>query len=232
MFSAVDIKQIPIFESLSEPQLQRLASVAADLQVRKDEWLIREGDVPWFFVLIEGGLEVYKEFGGRDQLVNQYKLGDFFGETPILLGAAAFASLRGKAEVSRVMRLDRLQFKELIDESEACSAAIMQTMSKRITMISDYMRDNNPTRVLVVGSQYDTDCRDIRTFLSMNRIPYEWIDREREPERVPACMPPDHEGPSVVIDRNQCLAKHPQCARLPPLSGTSQNPSARITTSL
>lgn len=209
MFSVAEISKIPIFECLTEPQKQRLGSIAADVQVRRGEWLIREGDVPWFFVLMEGALDVFKEFGGQERNVNHYTPGDFFGETPILLGAAAFASLQGNAEVSRVLRLDRLQFKELIDESTACSAAIMQMMTKRITMISEFIRENNPVRVLVVGSQYDTDCRDIRSFLSMNRVPYEWVDREREPERIPSCMPPDHQGPAVVVDGDRCLGQAP-----------------------
>jgi thioredoxin reductase (NADPH) len=208
MFKVDELRNIPIFDCLTAPQLERLAATAADLRMKKGEWLIREGDVPWFFVAVEGTLDVYKEHGGVNKAVKKYIRGDFFGETPILLGSPAFASLRA-AEDCRVLRLDRLQFKELLDTSEACSAVIMQTMTTRISLISEYNRDNNPTRVLVVGSQYDTDCRDIRTFLSMNRIPYEWIDRETEPERVPSCMPPDHEGPAVVIDQNHCLGPSP-----------------------
>ena len=58
---------------------------------------------------------------------------------------------------------------------------------------------------MIVGSQYDTDCRDIRNFLAANRIVYEWVDRDREPERVPSCMPGEITGPAVVVDRKKCL---------------------------
>jgi thioredoxin reductase (NADPH) len=121
--------------------------------------------------------------------------------------------------------MDKLQFKELIDSSADCSAIIMQTMSKRVTMIQDYIRGNDPTRVLVVGSQYDTDCRDIRTFLSMNRIPYEWVDRERDPERVPSCMPADLNGPAVVVDRAFCVGQPPTVRKVAEALGIRTTPT-------
>ena len=173
MIQADELKAIPIFDCLTDAQRQRVAQTAADVYVRAGETVIREGDIPFFFVLLEGSLDVLKEFGGRDTVVNSYKPGEFFGEVPLLLGSAAIASLRAK-EFSRMVRMDGRQFKELIDSSPECSAVILKTMTDRVNRIQNYMVDHNPTRVLVVGSQYNTDCRDIRSFLSTNRIPYEW----------------------------------------------------------
>jgi CRP-like cAMP-binding protein len=62
-------------------QRERIAQNAADLHVEKGEWLIREGEVPSFFVLLEGALEVEKEYGGAGQVRGRYKPGDFYGET-------------------------------------------------------------------------------------------------------------------------------------------------------
>jgi thioredoxin reductase (NADPH) len=58
----------------------------------------------------------------------------------------------------------------------------------------------------MVGTQYDTDCREIRAFLAANRIPYEWVDRELEPDRVPSCTALEHDGPAVVIDGAHCVS--------------------------
>jgi thioredoxin reductase (NADPH) len=85
----------------------------------------------------------------------------------------------------------------------------MQTMTGRLTRVQERSVELPTSRVLVVGSQYDLDCREIRNFLTMNRIPYEWVDREREPERVPACMPKDLSGPAVVVDRAFCVGQPP-----------------------
>ena len=82
----------------------------------------------------------------------RYQPGDFYGETPILLDSPTIASLRAHAP-SRVLRMDRMQFKELLDSSAECASTIVHTMTQRITAIREYTKANNPLRVLVVGSQ-------------------------------------------------------------------------------
>jgi thioredoxin reductase (NADPH) len=206
MIEADELKQVPIFACLTDAQRIRFAHTAAELHVQEGEWLIREGEAPWFFILLEGALDVEKEYGGLSEVRSRYRPGDFFGEIPILLDSPAIASLRASAP-SRVMRLDRMQFKELIDSSPECSSLIVHVMAKRVSMIREHVQDNNPVRVLVLGSQYDDACRDIRSFLSLNRIPYRWADRDREPDQIPACVSPEMNGPSVVIDESKCVGQ-------------------------
>jgi thioredoxin reductase (NADPH) len=202
MITADDLKQVPLFDCLEDTELQRLAAKAADIRISGDEWLIREGENPWFFALLEGELRMEKEVGGRSQEIfdYRYKPGDYCGEIPILLGSTFLISLRATMPC-RLARFDRQQFHELIRDSATCSASIMQTMNERLMRVQNYAATTPVSRVLIVGSQYDVDCRDIRTFLSMNRIPYQWLDRENEFDRIPACMPRDLQGPAVVVDR-------------------------------
>ena len=208
MVTAEDLNQVKIFACLTEPERKRYAEMAAELWLRKDDSLIREGETPNFYVLLQGKMQLSKEVLGRSQDFVVYQPGDFFGEVPILLGIPSLASLRAM-ELCRVVRFERQQFHELIRSSEACSAIILQAMNERLMRVQQFALDTPTSRVLVVGSQYDTDCRDIRTFLSMNRIPYEWVDREREPERVPSCMPADLSGPAVVVDHAFCVGQPP-----------------------
>lgn len=218
-----ELKKFDVMSCLPEAQLHRMAQHAADLRLHAGEWLIREGEQPSFYLLVDGALDVIKEVSGLKNGVFTYKPGDFFGEVPLLLGTVAFVSLRAK-ENSRVMKLDRVQFKELIDSSPECSAVILKTMTDRVMKIQGWMLDMPAARVLVVGSQYDTDCRDIRTFLSLNRIPYEWVDRAREPERVPACMPPELEGPAVIIDHARCVGQPPTVRKVADALGFQTEP--------
>lgn len=204
MISSEELRPYPIFKCLEGDQLERLAAKAADVRLKEGEWLIREGEQPWFYVLLEGRLALLKDIMGRQQEITEYKVGEFFGEVPMLLGAPAFASMQARSEV-RVARFDRGQLQELIQSSAACSALILQTMTNRLMSVQQYAREVTGPRVFIVGSQYDVDCRDIRTFLSANRIPYEWVDRSREPERVPSCMPADLKGPAVVVDKKHWL---------------------------
>jgi thioredoxin reductase (NADPH) len=206
VIKADELQGIPIFRCLTDSQRQRMAANAAELNVQAGEWIVREGESPFFFVLLAGALEVEKEYGGESRVRGRYKPGDFYGETPILLDAPTIASLRA-TEPSRLVRLDRNQFKELIDSSAECANLIIQTMTRRLTSIQEYMRENNPLRVLVVGSQYSDECRVVRSFLALNRIPYEWVDGEREPDRVPPHLPEGSRKAFAVVDNSTFLGE-------------------------
>jgi thioredoxin reductase (NADPH) len=201
MFTSEEFNRIKLFSCLPEAERIRYAEQAADVRLCAGDWLIREGEPPWFFVLFEGRLRMVKDVLGRPQEIYQYEyqVGDFFGETPILLGTQTLVSLRAETPC-RVARFDRQQLQHLIRDSKEASAMILQIMNDRLMRVQQYATTVPSSRVLILGSQQDTDCRDVRAFLSANRIPYEWVDREREPERVPAGLPKDSGCPAVAID--------------------------------
>jgi thioredoxin reductase (NADPH) len=201
MFTSDELKGIRLLSVLGESEILRCVANAADVRLAPGEWLIREGETPWFCILFEGRLRMVKDVLGRQQELFQYeyRVGDFFGETPILLGTQALVSLRAETHC-RVARFDRQQFQDLIRDSKELSAMILQTMNDRLRRVQEYAATVPSSRVLILGTEYDTDCRDIRGFLSSNRIPYEWVDREREPERVPSFLPRDLGCPAVAID--------------------------------
>ena len=202
MFTSDELNRIKIFACLEETERIRYAEKAADVRLCAGEWLIREGEPPWFFILFEGRLRMVKDVMGRQEDLNEhyeYQIGDFFGETALLLGTQYLVSLRAETSC-RVARFDRQQFQNLIHDSKEASAMILQSMNNRLMRAQTYAATVPSSRVLILGTQYDVDCRDIRAFLSANRIPFEWVDREREPDRVPAGVPPDFGCPTVVID--------------------------------
>jgi thioredoxin reductase (NADPH) len=224
MITSDELNKIPIFACLEEPERQRFANKAADVHLKSGEWLIREGDIPYFYVLLEGDLALIKDVLGQPREFHRYQVGAFFGEVPILMGAPAFVSVQAKSWC-RIARFDRQQLQELIRDSAACSAIILQTMNARLASVQEWMKEVPSSRVFIVGSQYDTDCRDIRSFLSMNRIPYEWVDREREPDRVPICLPKDSSGPAVIVDRAFCVGQPPTVRKVAEALGIRTTPT-------
>ncbi len=204
MISSTELAAIGIFACLDAAVRQRFAERAADVRLQPREWLIREGEEASFFVLLDGQVQIVKNVQGRSAELALYKPGEFFGEVPILLGTPAFASVQATTK-SRVARFEAQYLFELIQTSAACSALILQTMTDRLMSVQRFAKDIPGSRVLLVGTQYDRDCRDIREFLSANRIPYEWVDAEKEPARLPACMAGSYEGSSVIVDRTYCV---------------------------
>jgi thioredoxin reductase (NADPH) len=201
MFTSEELRRTKIFACLEEPECARLAPTVADVRLEAGEWLIREGESPWFYVIFEGRLRMVKEVLGRQTDLDEYeiKAGDFFGELPLLLGSASLVSLQAQT-ACRFARLDKQQFRQLIRDSKEASAIILQTLNERLMRAQQYSISLPTSRVLIFGRDQDQDCRDIRGFLDANRIPYEWVNRDRQPERLPAGVPKDLDSPTVSID--------------------------------
>jgi thioredoxin reductase (NADPH) len=201
MFTSEELQRARVFACLDEAECGRLAPTVADVRLEPGEWLIREGEAPWFYVIFEGRLRMVKEVLGRQTELEEYeiKAGDFVGELPLLLGSAALVSLQA-VTACRFARLDKQQFRQLIRDSKEAAAIILQTLNDRLMRVQQYSMSLPTSRVLIFGRDRDQDCRDIRTFLASNRIPYEWVDRDRQPERLPAGMPKDPGCPVISVD--------------------------------
>src|SRR6201990_23764 len=211
MLTSAELNKIPIFSRLNESNLKWLSQQAADVHLEPGEYLIHEGEFTPFFVVLEGTTEVLKDVMGRRTEVSEHKRGDFFGELAILMATSAPASVRAKT-ACHLARLDPQHLQELIRRSPEGSAMILQTFSERVQVVQKYMLSLPSSRVQIVGSKFDDDCREIRTFLSMNRIPYEWVEHDRSAQLAladPAC---DAAGLSVVVDGSFCIS-HPPTVR-------------------
>jgi thioredoxin reductase (NADPH) len=61
VITAAELALIPLFAVLDESVRQRLAQKAADIRVEGGDWVIREGEDPRFFVVLEGLLQVVEK---------------------------------------------------------------------------------------------------------------------------------------------------------------------------
>src|ERR1700761_5175042 len=203
MLTTFELKKIAVFSCLDDANLVWLSQQVADLHLEPGEYLIHEGEPTPFFVVLEGTTEVLKDVMGRRTEVSEHNRGDFFGELPILMASASPASVRAKT-ACHLARLDPQHLHELIRRSPECSAVILQTLNERVQFVQKYMLNLPSSRVQITGSKFDDNCREIRTFLSMNRIPYEWVDRDRSAQLVSTSPVCEVEGLSVVVDGAVC----------------------------
>ena len=201
MFTSEELRQAKIFSCLDEAECARLTQTVADVRLKPGEWLFREGGPPSFYVVVEGRLRIVLDVHGKQTEVTEQELkpGDFLGEVPLLMRAPTFGSLRAQT-ACRVARLDAQQFHRLIRDSKEACAIILETLGERLLLIQQRSLSLPTSRVFIFGRNGDADCHDIRTFLSANRVPYEWIDRDRHPERVPAGVSDDPDCPAVSVD--------------------------------
>jgi thioredoxin reductase (NADPH) len=201
MFTPEELRQAKIFACLDEAECARLSHTIADVRLEPGEWLVREGAPAWFYVLLEGRLRIVLDVQGKQTEFAEYefKQGDFLGEVPLLIGTPAFGSVRAQSSC-RIARLDKQQFHHLIRKSKEARTLILETLGERLLLIQQRSLSLPTSRVLIFGRNRDADCHDIRAFLSANRIPYEWVDRDAYPERAPTGVSGDPDCPAVSVD--------------------------------
>ena len=200
MVTADDLRRSPLFDRLTESELRRIAARSADVRLVEGQWLIQEGELPSFFVLLEGRLAVMKSLSGADVQINTYEPGDSFGELPLLLGSPAVASLRA-LRACRVARLDGPDFHELVVQSEALSAAVLRQMSTRVGHLQQVGSEAPPAATVVVGRRHELACHGLRDFLARNGVAYAWWDPDdpQAAEQISAEGIPIDDLPVVVL---------------------------------
>jgi thioredoxin reductase (NADPH) len=187
MITGETLRPWPLFHGLPDCELDAIAGRAADVHLAPGEWLIQEGEVAAFFVLLEGRLAVMKSLAGVPTQISAYRPGAFFGELPLLLGSPAVAGLQA-VQPCRVARFDERDFRELIVQCDAMSGAVMRAMARRVGHLQQLGSEAKTAAVTIVGSRLDPACHDLRDFLARNRVPYDWLD-PGHPDADPRSLP-------------------------------------------
>jgi CRP/FNR family cyclic AMP-dependent transcriptional regulator len=107
------LKQVPLFQQLSNRELNALAGIADEIDVPAGRALTREGlSGREFVVLAEGIADV--EQGG--EVVNRLGPGDYFGEIALLTGEPRTATVTTRSP-SRLLVLTAPAFRSLLDRA-------------------------------------------------------------------------------------------------------------------
>jgi thioredoxin reductase (NADPH) len=194
------LRAVPLLAGVSDTELNTIAGRAADIGLHTNEWLIQEGELPAFFIVLSGRLTVYKSVAGVERAITEYGPGDYGGEVPLLLGSPAIASIRA-AEPSRVCRLDAADFRELIVACPELNARLLRTMATRIEGLQQLATEAPLATVTIIGHRYDLACHALRDFLARNHVAFRWFD-PRDPEAragLAATPQPDEIYPMVIF---------------------------------
>jgi len=198
MITAELLAGVPLLAEVPASELGVIASRAADLVLRTNDWLIQEGELPSFFIVLSGRLAVLKRVAGADRKITEYGPGSFAGELPLLLGSPAIASLQA-IEPSRICRLEEHDFRELIVACPQLNAQVMKVMSARIQNIQRLNVDTPTAIVTIIGHRFDLACHALRDFLSRNHVEFRFRDVHDPATRIglPPKPSPDEQFPVV-----------------------------------
>jgi CRP-like cAMP-binding protein len=107
----------------------------------RGEIVLREGDpANFFYVMLEGELRVTKFFGEQEIFLATGFPGEFFGEIQILLDVPHSVLIRVVAD-SRLLRLPRAGFWDLLRTSPTVAREIMRTLATRLRNMEGYTQE-------------------------------------------------------------------------------------------
>jgi CRP-like cAMP-binding protein len=122
------LRRVPLFARCSGRELNRIASVADELDVPEGRALTREGQPGHeFIVLVDGGAEVRRK--GRK--LNTLGPGDFLGEIALLADRPRTATVTTTAP-SRLLVLTGRDFRALLRELSALQGKVLEALAARL----------------------------------------------------------------------------------------------------
>ena len=124
---ASHLSQVPLFASLGRPELQRIAQLADEVDVKPGKELVHEGAFAYeFFAIEEGTAEVTA--GGEH--VADLGPGDFFGEMGALSHDPRIATVTATSAMTAIV-MSAQDFRRMSSEMPAVAQQIEQAIEAR-----------------------------------------------------------------------------------------------------
>ena len=165
------------FPRLDAEQRRRLRALGTSRRVEPGEVLFRADDASSdFFVIESGALAIVQGLGQENRVIAIHGAGRFAGELSLLMGQRLYLSgvIRDAGEVIQIP-LEKLR--EIVDEDKGLSDVILGAFMARRSILIDV-----GTGLKLIGSRFSPDTRRLRELLARNRMPYQWVDLERDAE--------------------------------------------------
>jgi thioredoxin reductase (NADPH) len=160
------------YPRLDDAQIRALAEEGQRRRTQTGDVLIREGEEHYNFLVVLAGKVA--DVGGDGHAIGVHGPKRFLGELSLITGQAAFCTsqVREPGEVLRVP-VDRL--KAVVAHDPALGDLVLKAY-----LIRRWLLIGRGTGLRIIGSCFSPDNRRLREFAARNRIPYQWIDLERD----------------------------------------------------
>ena len=133
------LKNVDILSTIDSYELGQICDSLKDGIYKKDEYIIREGELGDVFYIIEEGKCIATktlEPGKPETVINELKEGDYFGERALIRGEPRYANIIVSSDTVKVISLDRLSFNRLL-------GPILDILRRNIDKYQVYCVNNN-----------------------------------------------------------------------------------------
>jgi CRP/FNR family cyclic AMP-dependent transcriptional regulator len=122
------LKNVPLFASCSKTELQRIASLADELDLADGATLIREGERGREFIVIaEGTVRVTR----NGKQIRDLGAGDFIGEIALVADVPRTATVTATSPVRLLVVTDRA-FRGLLEQMPSIAKKVLQSLGERL----------------------------------------------------------------------------------------------------
>src|SRR6266850_2642317 len=170
------------FPKLDDRQLAMLEPLGSRRLLRKGEMLFKAGQRDLgLAVILSGELEVFESRDGEEQILGTPGPRDFVGDVAMLMGTAALASARGKADESEILEVPAAAVRRALAELPGVSEPIVRAFIMRRQRLQ---RDREFAGLRIVAPAGSRDGLQLDDFLYKNHIPHRLINFESENGRT------------------------------------------------
>ncbi len=163
--------------TLDDAELAILEPLGVRRRVDAGEYLYREGDTAYdFYVVLSGLVHVTINADGEERLIASHGPRRFLGELNLLTASRVFLSAQ-MIEPGEVLAVPVAALRRVIASQPRLSDKILAAFLARR---ADLLR-LAATATRVIGSRHSPESLQVREFLARNRLPYEWLDPDRDP---------------------------------------------------
>ena len=121
------LKSIPLFQTVSDEELNEIAPFAQEVHVNEGTELVKEGDFSYeFFAIEEGKAEVLR----AGESINELGPGDFFGEMGLLEKDRRNATVVAKSDM-QLITLTGWDFKRMEKVMPEAVESVRQVIEER-----------------------------------------------------------------------------------------------------
>ena len=122
------LKSVPLFAGCSKTELQKIASLADELDLGEGATLIREGERGREFIVIADGT-VRVTRNGKE--VSVLGAGDFIGEIALIADVPRTATVTSTSPVRLLVVTDRA-FRSLLEQMPSIAKKVLQSLGERL----------------------------------------------------------------------------------------------------
>jgi signal transduction histidine kinase len=128
-----DLRKSPLFQGLSDDELQQLMDMAEPVSLRAGDVLLKQGELgDAAYVVIRGEFEIQKQTGQSLIKIDVRSPGDVVGEMALLSQTPRNASVIAKTDCE-VMKIPQDAFAKLLSSSTTAALAVLHWVITRLT---------------------------------------------------------------------------------------------------